>query len=52
MSGAFVWPQVSMVSCVRATATTFHILINLNVIKNGQPFFQKSWTASEPRRLL
>jgi hypothetical protein len=39
-------------STIRATRTTFHIVINLHVTRNGQTFFQKSWTASEPRRLL
>ena len=39
-------------STIRATRTTFHIVINLHVTRNGQTFFQKNWTASEPRRLL
>lgn len=37
---------------IRATATDFHVIINLNVTRNGMPFFHKTWTASEPRRLL
>ena len=37
---------------VRATATAFHITINLTVTRNGKPFFHKQWMASEPRRLL
>lgn len=44
--------EVVSESSVRATATTFHILVTLNVLKNGQPFFQKSWSASEPRKML
>lgn len=39
-------------SSIRADATTFHIVVNLTVTRNGQPFFQKQWTADEPRRLL
>jgi hypothetical protein len=39
-------------STIRATETAFHILINLNVTRNDQPFFHKEWTATEPRRLL
>ncbi len=39
-------------STIRATRTTFHIVINLQVTRNGRTFFQKSWMASEPRRLL
>ena len=37
---------------IRSTDTAFHIIINLNVIKDGLQFFRKEWTASEPRRLL
>jgi putative CocE/NonD family hydrolase len=44
--------EVSAESTVRATATAFHITINLTVTRNGKPFFHKTWTASEPRRLL
>ncbi len=39
-------------SSIRATETAFHIIINLNVTRNGKPFFHKEWTATEPRRLL
>lgn len=39
-------------SAIRATKDAFHIIINLNVTRNGMPFFNKQWTASEPRRLL
>ncbi len=39
-------------SAIRATENAFHIIINLNVTKNGMPFFHKEWTATEPRRLL
>lgn len=39
-------------STIRATETAFHIMINLNVTRNGRPFFHKEWTATEPRRLL
>jgi uncharacterized protein len=39
-------------SSIRATATAFHITINLTVTRNGKPFFHKKWTVSEPRRLL
>ncbi len=44
--------EVSAESAIRATATAFHILINLNITRNGRPFFHKEWTATEPRRLL
>jgi uncharacterized protein len=44
--------EVTAESTVRATATAFHITVNLTVTRNGKPFFQKRWTASEPRRLL
>ncbi len=44
--------EVVAESTIRATATAFHILINLNVTRNGRPFFHKEWTATEPRRLL
>lgn len=44
--------EVSAESSIRATATAFHILINLSVTRNGKPFFQKKWMVSEPRRLL
>jgi hypothetical protein len=44
--------EVSAESTIRATETAFHILINLNVTRNGTPFFQKQWTTTEPRRLL
>jgi hypothetical protein len=44
--------EVSAESTIRATATDFHIIINLSVTRNGQPFFQKQWIATEPRRLL
>jgi hypothetical protein len=44
--------EVTAESTIRATATAFHILIDLNVTRNGRPFFHKRWLASEPRRLL
>jgi hypothetical protein len=44
--------EVAAESTIRATGTAFDILINLNVTRNGQPFFHKEWTATEPRRLL
>jgi hypothetical protein len=44
--------EVVAESSIRATETTFHLTIHLNVTKNGRPFFQKQWTLSEPRRLL
>jgi hypothetical protein len=37
---------------IRGTQTDFHIHIDLKVSKNGEPFFNKTWTATEPRRLL
>jgi hypothetical protein len=43
---------VTAQSSIRATADAFHILIDLNVTRNGKPFFHKKWMASEPRRLL
>jgi putative CocE/NonD family hydrolase len=39
-------------SSIRATASAFHIQIGLSVTKNGKVIFQKTWTVSEPRRLL
>jgi putative CocE/NonD family hydrolase len=39
-------------STIRSSATAFHVTINLNVMRNGRPFFHKTWTATEPRRLL
>jgi len=39
-------------SSMRATETAFHLLIHLNVTKNGRLFFQRNWAVSEPRRLL
>jgi hypothetical protein len=44
--------DVNAESSIRATETEFHIIINLNVSRNGRPFFHKQWTATEPRRLL
>jgi putative CocE/NonD family hydrolase len=44
--------EVTAESTIRATATAFHITVNLTVTRNGKPFFHKAWTASEPRRLL
>ena len=39
-------------SSIRATRSTFNIVIDLNVTKNGQPFFHKKWMESVPRELL
>jgi hypothetical protein len=44
--------EITAESTARATATAFHITINLTVTRNGRPFFQKTWMASEPRKLL
>ena len=44
--------EVTSESTIRATATAFHITINLTVTRNGKPFFHKKWMVSEPRRLL
>ncbi len=44
--------EVAAESSIRATKTHFHIIVNLNVTRNGIAFFQKQWTATEPRRLL
>jgi hypothetical protein len=44
--------EVMAESTIRATDTAFHITINLIVTRNGEPFFQRNWTVSEPRRLL
>jgi len=43
---------VSAESTLRATATAFHLTIQLNVTRNGKPFFHKEWLVSQPRRLL
>jgi putative CocE/NonD family hydrolase len=39
-------------STLRATATAFHLTINLTVTRNGKLFFQKSWLKTETRKLL
>jgi hypothetical protein len=44
--------EISAESSIRATATAFHISINLNVTRNGKPYFQKKWLLTEPRKLL
>ena len=44
--------EVIAESGIRATKTHFHIIVNLNVTRNGVGFFQKQWTGTEPRRLL
>jgi hypothetical protein len=44
--------EVTAESTIRATATHFHITIDLNVLRNGKPFFSKKWLVTEPRRLL
>src|SRR5262245_61842426 len=44
--------EISAESTTRATATAFHLTVNLTVTRNGKPFFHKRWMASEPRRLL
>ncbi len=44
--------EVTAESSIRATKTHFHIIVNLNVTRNGTAFFQKQWIATEPRRLL
>lgn len=44
--------KVEAESSIRATRDAFHLLIQLNVTKNGQQFFQKNWTHSEPRQLM
>ena len=44
--------EVAAESSIRATETHFHIIVNLNVTRNGVGFFQKQWTATETRRLL
>jgi hypothetical protein len=44
--------DVTAESTIRATRTDFHITINLNVLRNGKPFFHKQWLVTEPRRLL
>jgi hypothetical protein len=47
--GAF---EVTCESTIRATATAFHVTINLTVTRNGKPFFHKRWMVSQSRRLL
>jgi hypothetical protein len=44
--------EVTSETAIRATATAFHVTINLTVTRNGRPFFQKRWMVSQPRRLL
>jgi hypothetical protein len=39
-------------SSIRATASEFHIEIDLAVKKNGEPFFHRKWVETQPRRLL
>src|SRR5262249_41551650 len=38
--------KVTAESTIKATATAFHITINLTVTRNGLPFFQKTWMTS------
>jgi predicted acyl esterase len=44
--------EVVAENSIRATGEAFHVTVNLNVMRNGRPFFQKSWMHSEPRRLF
>jgi hypothetical protein len=44
--------RVTGESSIRATATAFHITVNLTVTRNGKPFYHKKWMVSEPRRML
>ena len=44
--------EVVAESVLRATADAFHLEITLAVTRNGAPYFSRSWTVSEPRRLL
>jgi hypothetical protein len=44
--------EITAESSIRATRTSFHVIVNLNVTKNGQLFFHKQWLSTEPRRLL
>jgi hypothetical protein len=44
--------EVIAESTTRATATAFHLTVNLTVKRNGKLFFHKNWMASEPRKLL
>jgi len=37
---------------LRSSATALHLSISLEVRRNGEIFFQRQWTSSEPRRLL
>ncbi len=39
-------------SGIEVTETDFHVTIQLQVTRNGLPFFQKQWLHSQPRRLL
>jgi len=44
--------EVTAESTIRATEKAFHILINLTMTRIGKPYFQRQWTATEPRRML
>ena len=44
--------EVTAESSIRATKSHFHIIVNLNVTRNGTAFFQKQWMATEPRKTL
>lgn len=39
-------------SSIRSTETDLHLIINLQVRRNGLPFFSRQWLLTEPRRLF
>jgi putative CocE/NonD family hydrolase len=39
-------------SSIRSTETDLHLVINLQVRRNGLPFFSRQWLLTEPRRLF
>ncbi len=44
--------HIRATGAIRSTETDFHLDVQLQVNLNGQPFFQKSWLESIPRRLV
>ncbi len=37
---------------VRTTATDFHMTVDLTVALDGEPFFERTWSETIPRRLV
>ncbi len=44
--------EIHTTGTIRSTETDFHVDVELSVMLNGNPFFQKTWLESIPRQLL